>query len=876
MRIGRSSLAVFLVALVTCRALVAANADELVYERDVRPILKAACFHCHGEGGQNEGGLDLRLVRLMQTGGDSGAAVVPGQSAESLLFQRVRDGEMPPEESHRLTALQTETIARWIDSGAKTARAEPASPDGFVATEEERAHWAYRPLLRPKVPAVQHRDRLRTPIDAFVLAKLEADGFQYSDEAPSATVVRRLKLDLLGLPPDHAELNALADSTAPDAYEQLVDDWLASPHYGERWGRHWLDVAGYADSEGYSVEDSRRLHAWRYRDYVVRSLNDDKPYDRFVLEQLAGDELITSPINNLTAADAELLAATGFLRMAPDGTGGTVDDAVVARNDVMADTLRIVSSSLLGMTVGCAQCHDHRYDPIPQTDYYQLRAIFEPAFNVAKWQSPRQRLISLYTDANRAAAAAVEVRAKEVDAERTRRQTEYINATFESELSKLPEEIRAAARLARDSAPKKRTSEQQQLLKTHPSLNVSAGSLYLYDKKAADQLKTLADQAKAIRAEKPPEYFVRAIRETPGTLPDTFLFSRGDPTQPKSEKLVPASLSIVSSVADVPEIPIDDPTLPTSGRRRAFAEQLTDRDHPLTARVLVNRIWMHHFGRGIVATPADFGALGTPPTHPELLDWLAVELIDSGWSLKHIQRLIVTSTVYRQTLRSNQDLIGHDPDNLLYGGARLRRLDAETLRDVMLATVGELNDELYGPPVPVIADNVGRWVLGIENLDAGRPGKVIPIGAEEFRRSLYVEARRSRPLAVLDTFDWPRMVPNCELRRSSTVAPQALMLLNRDFTLKSAGQFATHIIETTGLDAEQQIVTAWNLAYGRQPDPSETASARQFLTDQQTLFAAQAALLDDKARQAAPAPEQRALETLCQMLLSSNEYLYVD
>ena len=762
---------VLMIVLPSCA--VAAEDAKTTFERDVRPIFKAACFHCHGEAGEREGELDVRLVRLMTTGGDSGPAIVPGDAEASLLFQRVRDGEMPPEESHRLTEKQVETIRRWIDAGAHTTRPEPDSPDEILFTAEERAHWAYQPIERPQLPRVQARDRVRTPIDAFVVARLEAEGYSFSADAPPSTLLRRLKFDLLGVPPELDELDRFVAAVSPDAYARLIERYLALPHYGERWGRHWLDVAGYADSEGYSIEDAERPHAWRYRDYVVRAFNNDMPFDRFILEQLAGDELVTSDFDNLTPEDAELLAATGFLRMAPDGTAGTVDDQLVARNDVIADTLNIVSSALMAQTVGCAQCHDHRYDPIPQTDYYHLRAIFEPAFHIEKWKKPKERLVSLYTDTDREIAAKIEAEAKEVESRRKEKQEEFIAATFESEVAKLPEELRDVARTARETSEKERKPEQKKLLKEHPSLNVSAGSLYLYDRKAADELKKMADEAKAIRDRKPPEHFVRALRESPGVLPETFLFDRGDPTQPK-DHLVPAGLSLVSTVADLPDIPVDAEQAPTTGRRTALAAWLTDRNNPLTARVIVNRIWLHHFGRGLVATPGDFGVLGAEPTHPQLLDWLAAEFIGSGWSVKHIHRLILHSTTWRQSLRSDPNLIAHDPDNLLYGGANLRRLDAEALRDYVLAIDGTLNTELYGKPVPVMADNSGRWVLGIENLDAGRPGKVIPIGSDEFRRSLYAQVRRSRPLAVARHFrlaaHGPQLRSPSIINRRSTIA----------------------------------------------------------------------------------------------------------
>ena len=533
--IAVKSILTILPLLLSTTVYVAEGSSEVSFERDVRPLMKASCFQCHGEDGNAESGLDVRLARLMTVGGESGPAIVPGDAGASLLYQRVRDGEMPPEESHRLTDEQIGTIRRWIDAGAPTLRPEPESIDGFLITEEERSHWSFQPIQKPKVPTVNTADRVRSPIDAFLLHKLEAQGFTFSEEADPATLLRRVKFDLVGLPPTLEEIEQFNANSSPDAYDRLIDDLLASSHYGERWGRHWLDIAGYADSEGYNLTDSQRPHAWRYRDYVIRAFNEDKPFDRFVLEQLAGDELITTPLDNLSDEDAELLIATGFLRMAPDGTGGTVDDANVARNDVVAETLKIVTSSLMGLTVGCAQCHDHRYDPIPQTDYYRLRAVFDPALDWKTWKSPPQRLVSLYTDEDRAKAAEVEEQAKVVDAERSEKQADFIAATFEKELAKLPEEIRETARAAHDTPEKERTAEQVALLKEHPSLNVTSGSLYLYDQKAADELKALSEKATAIRATKPEERFVRALTEQPGHVPASFLFARGDHEQPKQE-----------------------------------------------------------------------------------------------------------------------------------------------------------------------------------------------------------------------------------------------------------------------------------------------------------------------------------------------------
>ena len=344
-------------------------------------------------------------------------------------------------------------------------------------------------------PAAKSGERARTPIDVRLLPQLRAKGYGFNPDADRRTLIRRVTLDLTGLPPTPAEVEAFVADPSLDAYEKLVDRLLASPHYGERWGRHWLDVAGYTDSEGYDQADPVRATAWKYRDYVIRSFNADKPFDRFVIEQLAGDELVKRPFADLPPEDLDKLIATGFLRMAPDGTGNPEVDQKAARTKVLADTVRIVSSSLLGLTVGCAECHHHRYDPIPQEDFYRLRAVLEPAFDPATWKPPAARRVSLYTDADRKAAAKLEAEAKKIEADRLKKQQEYIDATLEKEFAKLPEKVREKAREAKKTPAAKLTAAQKKLLQEHPSLNVNPGSLYLYDKKAADELKKMADAA---------------------------------------------------------------------------------------------------------------------------------------------------------------------------------------------------------------------------------------------------------------------------------------------------------------------------------------------------------------------------------------------
>jgi hypothetical protein len=795
------------------------------------------------------------------------------------VHQRIEKAEMPPGKK-KLTPAQADLIGRWIAAGAPTLRPEPTTSGAEGAfTHEEQTYWAFQPIRRLVVPKVAHSERVITPVDAFVLAPLEARGLTLSPEASKRALLRRASIDLTGLPPTPEETAQFLTDTAPDAYDRLLDRLLASPRYGERWGRHWLDVAGYADSEGYTAEDTIRKDAYKYRDYVIRSFNADKPFDLFIQEQLAGDEMVRPPYENLTPEAIEKLTATGFLRMAPDGTAAGVDQAV-ARNQVIADTIKIVSTSLLGLTVGCAQCHSHKYDPIPQTDYYRLRAIFEPAYDWKQWRSPPARQVSLYTSADRKKAQEIEAEAARIDAERLKKQEEYIGKTLDKEIAKLPEPMREPARAARNTPQPKRTPEQTQLLKDYPSLNVSAGSLYLSDHKAAEDLKQYASRAAAVRATKPVEEYIRALTEVPGQVPTTFLFSRGDHSQPK-QALSPGDLTILDR-AHVAKIPVRDPALPTTGRRLAFARTLTDGKHPLTARVLVNRVWMHHFGRGIVGSPGDLGVLGERPTHPELLDWLADDFMTNGWQLKRFHKLIMRSAAYRQTASIVESKPGAgpspqaiDPDNRLLWRMPVRRLEAEAIRDSILAASGKLTIKMFGPPVPVMEDEVGQFVVGIENKNGeNRPGAVIPLHGEEFRRSIYVQVRRSRPLAVLDTFDAPAMEPNCEARAASTVAPQALLFMNNDFVLSQSAYMAERVQREAGGDARAQIALAWRLAYAGEPTEDEAKEAVAFLAAQAEQFRSKPPAGTDKTP--APDPALRALTIFCQALLSSSRFLYVD
>lgn len=860
-------LALPLVVLIGARS-PAAEPAGLTFEKHVRPILKAYCFECHGEGEQLKGGLDLRLVRLLVQGGDSGPAVAAGNRDDSYLYQRIARGEMPPGKK-KLSRDEVAVIGRWISEGAKTAAREPDSlTSGWHISAEERAFWAFQPVHRPNVPPVQQAERVSNPIDAFLLQQLEAKGLSFAAEADRRTLVRRASFDLTGLPPTPAEIEAARNDDSPDWFEKVVDRLLASPHYGERWGRHWLDVAGYADSDGFAVEDLVRPWAFKYRDYVIRAFNAGKPFDEFIVEQLAGDELVRPPYQNLRPEDMDRLTATGFLRMAPDGTGAPNVDQPLARNQVVADTLKVVSSAFLGLTVGCAQCHNHRYDPIPQTDYYRLRALFEPAYDWKNWRTPAQRLISSISNAERAQAKQIEAEAVKIDQERLKKQQEYIDQAFEKALTQLPEELREPYRKARTAPAARQTPQQKKLLLDYPNINVTAGSLYMFDRKAADELQALADRAVAIRATKPIEEAVPALTEMPGQVPTTFLFNRGDHDQPK-QAVEPGGLVVLEDKQPL-RIPTET-ARPTTGRRLALARWLTDPAHPLTARVLVNRVWLHHFGRGIVATPADFGVLGERPTHPELLDWLAREFVDGGWQLKRLHRLILTSTAYRQDSRRDPAKDRIDPDNRLLGRMPVRRLEAEVLRDAVLAVSGRLNLKQFGKPVPVRPDEVGQVVLGVDTRDgAGRPtGKVVPLGPEEFRRSIYVQVRRSQMLTMFETFDAAGLEPNCECRTASTVAPQALLMMNNAFVVTEAEAFADRLRREAGADPREQVRLAWRLAFVAEADEKELRGALDYLTEQTAQFAT-------KPPPAGKSAEGQALASLCQALLSANPFLYVD
>lgn len=855
----------------------AESSEAITFEQHIRPILKTHCLLCHGEDEKHRARLDLRLPSLMLKGGKTGPAIIAHDVDKSLLWKRIESDEMP-EGPKKLSTREKELIRKWIVSGAKTLRPEPKDPAALQITEEDRQHWAFQPISRPAVPMVPGRYTLRTHIDAFIAARLQPASLLFSPEADRRTYIRRATFDLLGLPPTPEEVLKFVSDTSPDAYEKLVQRLLASPHYGERWGRHWLDVAGYSETEGTPGDEGVRAFAWKYRDYVIKSFNDDKPFDQFIQEQLAGDEMVPRPLRTSAPSVQEKLIATGFLRMAPDGTQKENNPA--ERNQAVAETIKVVSSSLFGLTVGCAQCHDHRYDPIPQRDYYRFRAVFDPALDWQKWQQPRSRILDVTEEQARKKAAEIEAEAKIRDKAIDDDKVKLAKEIFERELKKLPEADRPAAEAAIKVHRLDRTLEQQAILKKYPNikeLSFIKGFFVEYDPPAHKKFVAREEEVTRFRATKPPIDGISCLLEPINHQPVSQIMHRGDHTQLKAE-VPPGDLTILALHRPQADLPKRDKTLTTSGRRLALARWLTDGTHPLVARVIVNRLWLHHFGKGLVNTPSDFGILGEKPSHPELLDWLARDFMEHGWKIKRLHEMILLSTTYRQQSKKNLLLNRVDPENRLLARMSVRRLDAEEVRDALLASSGDLNNDIFGPSVPVTEDAEGKAVLGerMVGSDGLFIGALKAAGNQAYRRSIYLQARRRLPYNMLETFDFPVMSPNCDSRRCSTVPLQALFFLN-DVVVQNRAEHLAERLMKEAKDHRQRVERAYALLFGAIPSDADLTAANRFIEAQTKWFTTEGdAAWKEKVKKSPEAAGQRSWATYCQVLMSSNRFLYVD
>lgn len=709
--------------------------------------------------------------------------------------------------------------------------------------------WSFRPVVRPQPPQVRNTAWVRNPIDAFIVARLEKEGLRPSPVAEPAQLLRRLFFDLTGLPPTPEQVQAFVKDPSPQAYDRLVDQLLASPRYGERMATFWFDLVRYAETDGFRADDVRP-HAWRYRDYVIDAFNRDLPYDRFIQEQIAGDELFPE--------DPRALVATGFLRHYPDEWNAVNLDQ--RRQEILNDITDTTTQTFLGLTVGCARCHDHKYDPILQKDYYRLQAFFvaygartAPLLSASEKQDFDKRLREW-----EAKAAPLQQKLKELQAPYEKKLEQQRRSRFAPEFLK-----------AFDTPPEKRTVVQEQYatMMVNQIAVDQAAMVKAMKPEVKQQWEKYRKELTELEKSKPTAPTAMIMTDVSPQAPPHHLLKRGNHRFP-GEEVQPGFLSILDPKDASIQPPRPDAR--TTGRRSVLAKWLSSPDNPLPARVMVNRLWQHHFGRGLVATPGDFGAQGEPPTHPELLDWLARELMDRGWSLKTLHRLMVTSATYRQTAESRHPP-AVDPDNRLLWRMNRKRLEGEAIRDAMLQVSGQLNLKMGGPSIfPELPEELGK-VKGWQ---------VTADIKERNRRSIYVFAKRNLRYPLFSVFDAPDANETCARRHVTTTAPQALMLLNSRLTLEMAQALAGRLLRETEGNVEKAVERAWWLTLARGPETKERTLAEKFLREQTEAMRQR---LAQKQPVALPVPapsgdsaQAGALVQLCHVLLNINEFVYLD
>jgi len=788
------------------------------FENEVRPLLVERCHECHGPALEKvKSGLRMSGRKALLRGGLRGPALVPGRSDDSLLVRAVRwsdaDLSMPPDD--KLSPREIETLERWValgapwpDAGGDDAEADAPAAESGIDLQAGRTWWSFRPVVRPPLPSPEPGTDAAHPIDAFVNQRLAAAGLQPASAATPEELVRRASFDLLGLPPAFEDVQAFVNDPAPDAWPRLVDQLLARPQYGERWGRHWLDVVRWAQTNGYE-QDEEKAEAWRYRDYVIGAFNADKPYDRFVLEQLAGDEL--------PDRDDESLVATGFYRIGV--WDSEPDDTEQATFDELDDLVRTIGEGFLGVTIGCARCHDHKFDPIGQEDYFSTLALLR---NVRRYTEARYTL-----DSPVLRPLGLDRQAAETWERDKLRQIEDYKREHRA---LLVEGRRRAARV---------------LAAASPDGGPPGGLPEIRREDAVEQLDYEERQRfleLTVQIDKPPRAmsfagsldWALAVTESPPPVPDTHVLFRGRASSPGA--VVPPRFVRVLCASDadaLPELPEPAPRARSSGRRLALAQWIASPDNPVTARVLVNRVWQHHFGRGLSDTPNDFGRSGSPPSHPELLDWLASEFVSQGWSIKRLHRLIMTSETYRRSSRADDPAaVEADPGNVLLGRQNLRRIEAEALRDAVLAVSGTLD---LTPGGRGFFPALSREAMA----GSSRPGKGWEISTPEeaSRRTVYAFVKRAVIPPLLEIFDYGNVSLPVGSRPVTTLASQALTLLNSEFLGATAAAFAERVRREAGPDPEAQVVRAFELALARRPAAEELALALEALEQQRTAFA---------------------------------------
>jgi mono/diheme cytochrome c family protein len=807
-------------------------AEPVDYLREIKPVLTKHCYSCHGAEKQ-KAGLRLDTAAAALKGGNTGPAIIPGKPADSLIMHALtgtKDAKVMPPREPRLTREEIARVEAWIAQGAKA----PADEKGQTGKSVVK-HWSFQPVTHPKPPEVKNAAWVRNSIDNFILARLEKEQLAPAAEADRVTLIRRLSLDLLGLPPTPAEVDAFVNDKSPDAYEKLVDRLLKSPHYGERWGRHWLDLARYADSNGFTIDGPRAI--WRYRDWVIDAFNRDLPFDQFAVEQLAGDLLPDATLDQKVA--------TGFHRNTLRNEEGGID-VEQFRVESIVDRVNTTGAVFLGLTVGCCQCHDHKFDPLSQREYYQLFAFLnnadEPTLELGTPEEIQRRNVV------RKRSTALDNRRKTLDRTTLAQQLKWENGLPKDVRANLPPEIRKLIAIAENG----RTPEEMRTLMTYfrtldmakhavgglanpnPFISAAHANALAFRLDAERELTEL----KKIE----PNIVTSLVMQERKTPRKTNVMIQGDFTR-KGVEVGPGTLGVLHPFKSVNK----------QANRLDLARWIIDPSNPLTSRVTMNRFWQHYFGLGIVETENDFGTQGTAPSHPELLDWLASEFIARKWSMKAMHRLIVTSATYRQSSaergarnakasEASRDPRMVDPRNrLLYRQNRLR-LEAEIVRDVSLAASGLLSRDVGGPGVyPPQPDGVYRFTQINKNWKAD-------VGARRYRRGMYTYFWRSAPHPSLTVFDAPDGNSTCTRRNRSNTPLQALTLLNDQASFEFAQGLAARIMQEKKDSDAERLRDAFRLLFARQPSDFELKRLLDLLARQR------AGLADtpDEARQIAP------------------------
>ncbi len=853
--------------------------DASFFQQQIAPLLRSHCVKCHGPG-KAEAELDLSTPSGIAQGGASGPAIAAHDLDESLLWTKVEHGEMPPEDP--LSEEDQQRLREWIVDGA----AGLWNAEGKTLGPED--HWAFQPLVAPQLPHVSRSEMVVHPMDAFIEERLEDAGLSLARRATPAQLVRRVSLAITGLPPTTDEIRRFAADASPPTYRAMVEHYLASPHYGERWGKYWLDAVGYADSNGYFNADTDRPLAYRYRDYVIRALNEDRPFDLFVREQLAGDAMAGwNPGETATQAQIDQLIATHLLRNGQDGSGesdGNPDELRVDRYTALESCQQIVTSAFLGLTGQCAKCHDHKFEPISQADYYRLQAVFYPAFPAAHgelWQKPQGRIVH--------AALQQAQEAWEAELTEATRQANQANQALQQflKMERVASEILFVDESVAGTAEGEWTVERRRPHGDHLPKQMDGWRDRWNQLREA--IEKAEEQRNQVESERPGA--VAWASNVSKQVPATRRLVRGNYAEP-AEEMQPAmpSFLMAADPASSEERAESDASgsAASSYDRWQLACDLTTpgtRATSLMARVQVNRIWQAYFGTGIVATPENLGLSGAVPTHPELLDWLAHEWIRSGWSLKQLHRQILYSATFQQSSDVAMPDVARtiDAGNRLLWRFPLLRLDADALRDSMLSVTGSLDASLGGPYIPTQRDDAGE-VLVPESQPGAR------------RRSIYLQQRRTQVVSLLQLFDSPSIVFNATRRPRTTMPLQSLSLLNGTFTRARAEQWADQLLEVTAnraTDASQRVepssegtpsadtarvVQVYRSALARDPDVEELQAALAFVASQAALYAGDAshADVDPSDSRIEPQAVRRAWIDLCHGMLMSNEFLYVE